>query len=465
MSDNRSTAPTARKPSTTGRLIIPILRRGTKSATSSPNPGEAPLVFLRVQIISCKGLEAKDRNGKSDPFVVVSIWGKQFQTPVCKRDLNPKYEPEDATFSFPIYDPLMHEPGTLKFVVWDKDLIKNDYMGEYSLPVNQWFKGTAFAFDDPNNEPFSISLVSARSTKPVPGTMLIKVGFHLPDSTRQQDFGGTYNALIASSNPKVGTVMVDINNAKDLPKWSNMISMGYDMDPFVEVSIGKETLCTRVIQHTLNPVWNQQLFFHVRQDDLSLPIRLTVFDRDKLTRNDYVGEAEVTIPTFNGGAAVHDRVPLRRVNKPGPEYDPTPTITFHFTSLNLTLNSESVVITKLHEFVNETRYVLIVAISLITFPPDPTQLYLLTPNFYLMFIAHHEVTPEEWMTAIKFLTHTGQTCTPLYQEFVLLLDMLGMPMSALVDALNNPLVSAATESSVLGLFFTEDAPDVIRREG
>ncbi|KAI9433256.1 hypothetical protein H4582DRAFT_1987911 [Lactarius indigo] len=82
-----------------------------------------------------------------------------------------------------------------------------------------------------------------------------------------------------------------------------------------------------------------------------------------------------------------------------------------------------------------------------------------------MFIAHHGVTPEEWMTAIKFLTHTGQTCTPLYQEFVLLLDMLGMPMSALVDALNNPPVSTATESSILGLFFTEDAPDVIRREG
>lgn len=61
------------------------------------------------------------------------------------------------------------------------------------------------------------------------------------------------------------------------------------------------------------------------------------------------------------------------------------------------------------------------------------------------------------MTAIQFLTRVGQTCTPLRQEFVLLSDTLGM--SALVDALNNPPTSGGTASSVLGPFFTEDAPD------
>lgn len=61
------------------------------------------------------------------------------------------------------------------------------------------------------------------------------------------------------------------------------------------------------------------------------------------------------------------------------------------------------------------------------------------------------------MTAIEFLTRTGQTCTPLRQEFILLSDVLGV--SALVDAVNNPSVGTATESSVLGPFFTEDAPE------
>ena len=61
------------------------------------------------------------------------------------------------------------------------------------------------------------------------------------------------------------------------------------------------------------------------------------------------------------------------------------------------------------------------------------------------------------MTALQFLTRTGQKSTPLRREFVLLSDVLGV--SALVDAINNPPVGAATESSVLGPFFAEDAPD------
>jgi hypothetical protein len=56
------------------------------------------------------------------------------------------------------------------------------------------------------------------------------------------------------------------------------------------------------------------------------------------------------------------------------------------------------------------------------------------------------------MTAIEFLTRV-----PLRQEFVLLSSVLGV--TALVDALNNPPVGTATESSILGPFFTEDAPN------
>ncbi|EKM58029.1 uncharacterized protein PHACADRAFT_251989 [Phanerochaete carnosa HHB-10118-sp] len=74
------------------------------------------------------------------------------------------------------------------------------------------------------------------------------------------------------------------------------------------------------------------------------------------------------------------------------------------------------------------------------------------------FINETSLTTEEWMTAIQFLTNVGQTCTPIRQEFILLSDTLGV--SALVDALNNPPINGATESSVLGPFFTEDAPEV-----
>ena len=67
------------------------------------------------------------------------------------------------------------------------------------------------------------------------------------------------------------------------------------------------------------------------------------------------------------------------------------------------------------------------------------------------------LSTDEWMAAIEFLTRVGQTCTPLRQEMILLSDVLGV--SALVDSLNNPVVGGATENSILGPFYTDDAED------
>ncbi|KAF8634236.1 hypothetical protein AX15_000998 [Amanita polypyramis BW_CC] len=62
------------------------------------------------------------------------------------------------------------------------------------------------------------------------------------------------------------------------------------------------------------------------------------------------------------------------------------------------------------------------------------------------------------MTAIKFLTETGQRSTDLRQEFILLSDTLGV--SSLVDIINNAKPAGATEATVLGPFYTEDTQDV-----
>ncbi|PWN92573.1 intradiol ring-cleavage dioxygenase [Acaromyces ingoldii] len=75
------------------------------------------------------------------------------------------------------------------------------------------------------------------------------------------------------------------------------------------------------------------------------------------------------------------------------------------------------------------------------------------------FARHVDLTTDEWMRAIQFLTQTGQTCNDVRQEFILLSDVLGL--STLVDSLNHPKPKGATESTVLGPFFTTDAPDVV----
>jgi hydroxyquinol 1,2-dioxygenase len=68
-----------------------------------------------------------------------------------------------------------------------------------------------------------------------------------------------------------------------------------------------------------------------------------------------------------------------------------------------------------------------------------------------------EPTQAEWLTAIEFLTATGQKCDGNRQEFILLSDTMGISM--LVDAINNRMTAGGTESSVLGPFYVEGAPE------
>ncbi|WP_225770023.1 intradiol ring-cleavage dioxygenase [Inquilinus sp. Marseille-Q2685] len=74
------------------------------------------------------------------------------------------------------------------------------------------------------------------------------------------------------------------------------------------------------------------------------------------------------------------------------------------------------------------------------------------------FIREVEPTQAEWEWAIDFLTRTGHMCDKNRQEFILLSDALGVSM--LVDAINHRLPGDATETTVLGPFYVQEAPEV-----
>ncbi|MFY9689132.1 MAG: dioxygenase [Candidatus Acidiferrales bacterium] len=73
------------------------------------------------------------------------------------------------------------------------------------------------------------------------------------------------------------------------------------------------------------------------------------------------------------------------------------------------------------------------------------------------FAREVDLTPEEWLEGIRFLTAVGQKCTEHRQEFILLSDTLGL--SSLVNALHDRRgTEPATKSSLLGPFYRQDAP-------
>src|SRR5215217_232643 len=69
-----------------------------------------------------------------------------------------------------------------------------------------------------------------------------------------------------------------------------------------------------------------------------------------------------------------------------------------------------------------------------------------------------QITEQEWFAGIEFLTAVGQKCSHNRQEFILLSDTLGLSM--IVDLLNHRGAGSATETTVLGPFYREGAPEL-----
>ncbi|XP_059302716.1 probable ADP-ribosylation factor GTPase-activating protein AGD11 isoform X4 [Lycium ferocissimum] len=64
-------------------------------------------------------------------------------------------------------------------------------------------------------------------------------------------------------------------------------------DPYVILSLGSQSVKTRVIKNNLNPVWNEKLMLSIPEN--IPPLKVLVYDKDTFTTDDFMGEAEIDI--------------------------------------------------------------------------------------------------------------------------------------------------------------------------
>ncbi|GKB35048.1 probable ADP-ribosylation factor GTPase-activating protein AGD11 isoform X1 [Tanacetum coccineum] len=64
-------------------------------------------------------------------------------------------------------------------------------------------------------------------------------------------------------------------------------------DPYVILSLGNQSVKTRVIKSNLNPVWNEKLMLSI--PDSIPPLKVIVYDRDTFKADDFMGDAEIDI--------------------------------------------------------------------------------------------------------------------------------------------------------------------------
>ncbi|KKZ61498.1 phosphatidylserine decarboxylase [[Emmonsia] crescens] len=386
----------------------------TKSGATTPSvelspaltpsaPDTKPLI-LKATVIAGRNLAPKDRNGLSDPYLIVSLGEARQSTPTISKTLNPEW---NVSFDLPILGvPL------LECICWDKDRFGKDYMGEFDIPLEdifsagtiqpqpQWYTLHAgrkagkkrsdvsgeiqmqFTLFDPTNpsaEPAEIlqkfkAIVSSDDEDEIvpvvsPDTDDLEKEDETSDGTddptkpdvvekrrrklriarlKRKSMAARAYQFSGSKDGVSGIVFMEIVKILDLPPERNMTRTSFDMDPFVVTSLGKKTLRTRVVRHNLNPVFEEKMVFQVMKHEQSYCIYFTVIDRDKLSGNDFVASSSFPLQTLVLAAPVADpETGLYKLPGPSSEPCPTPPASKSRFRLNLSRSSSATSLTKL----------------------------------------------------------------------------------------------------------------------
>ncbi|KAJ4978194.1 hypothetical protein NE237_008974 [Protea cynaroides] len=97
----------------------------------------------------------------------------------------------------------------------------------------------------------------------------------------------------------VGLIKVNIIRGTNLAIRDVMTS-----DPYVILTLGHQSLRTRVIKNNLNPVWNEKLMLSI--PDPIPPLKLIVYDKDTFTQDDHMGEIEIDIQPLLTAAKAYE---------------------------------------------------------------------------------------------------------------------------------------------------------------
>lgn len=296
-------------------------KKSSTNGTNSPisqNSNDNSGIYLYLKIFNGVNLAAKDRSGTSDPFIVAKLGTNKMSTNVVKKTLNPVW---NQLLQFELNTDIDKElPTILKLTCWDKDKFVNDFMGEFKIELINLFKdGNPVIFDDTNTEFHQLNKRVEKDQ--ISGEIELSIGFHLKENGNKEDsiayLKKLYKILSSSSNfqnsssesvlnnkennetnlPNFekGVVLLDIVSASDLPYEKNFVRKSFDMDPFVVCSLNETTYKTSFVRHTLNPKWNERIVFEINENDKNRNIKLSIYDNDKFSKNDFVGHCFIKI--------------------------------------------------------------------------------------------------------------------------------------------------------------------------
>lgn len=158
------------------------LKKGSNRAIRPSDPMAAPLGLLCVRVIAARNLTSKDRNGKSDPWLLIKVGDCRKESDVVKASLNPVWGQPDgisksalasdgstdreAFVVAPVWTDTL-SAIRIEIILWDKDSLKKDeYLGEVNLgweEMAEIFRDSIpVAYSSPDNKVHSHFIYSSK---------------------------------------------------------------------------------------------------------------------------------------------------------------------------------------------------------------------------------------------------------------------------------------------------------------
>eukprot|EP01063_Lacrimia_lanifica_P036170 TRINITY_DN7108_c0_g2_i1.p1 TRINITY_DN7108_c0_g2~~TRINITY_DN7108_c0_g2_i1.p1 ORF type:complete len:1404 (+),score=410.65 TRINITY_DN7108_c0_g2_i1:58-4269(+) len=257
-------------------------------ATKGAAAAAAEIGAVEVTVLGAKGLQDKDRIGKSDPYCVLEMDGKKtLQTKVIDGTSEPIWDYK-ATYDIPKAQ--SRSSLTLKLKVLDSDPVGSDFLGSCEVLLQPDVMRRSIN----NPEKLTVQLRDENGRTGVGSVQLAVEAFKreaVPAAGKKQE--------AVDTAPPPGFVCPDLLEVTVIRAIDLVDADGIgESDPYVEVAFpGRDVVKSTAIDGTLRPTWDYQCSTELKGNP-NLVVPITVFDKDPMS-SDFLGYTELRVtPTL-----------------------------------------------------------------------------------------------------------------------------------------------------------------------